>query len=305
MSTPIIRGQFAELLGRGGVAMEMMNKFAEKPVEYTSLVKVLTSTRAYEEDFQMTGFGPLAPMDELEPAMMDRPYQLGLQRYIHQKYGLGFGVSREMLDDDQYGVIRNLAGELGKSSRWTLELYGADVYNNGFAGTKYIGRDGKNLFATDHPIKGISGLTIANRPFSSTQALSFSALEAAIQQFARQLNDRGMPIQVTPQYLHVSPEEEMNARRLLQSTGSPGNNFNDINTIAGKLQIVVHTYLADNNAWFLTAAPSELDVKMYMRMQPTTYMWDDDAIMGAFTSIVQRHSTGFGDWRGTWGSPGL
>jgi hypothetical protein len=305
MGSPIIRGQFAELLARSGLTMHMMNKFAEVPVEYTSFINVKPSSKAYEEDFQMTGFGPLAPMDELEPATIDRPFQLGLQRYIHQKYGLGFGVSREMLDDDQYSVINSLTGELGKSSRYTLEVYGHDVYNNGFTGTKYLGRDGKNLFATDHPLKGVPGLTIANRPFTSTQALTFSTLEAAIQQYKRQLNDRGMPIQITPRFLHVAPEEEMNARRLLESVQQPGNNFNDVNTISRALQIVVHTYLADTNAWFITAANSDLDVNMYMRMTPTPYMWDDHKIMGAFNTIVQRHSVGFGDWRGTWGSPGL
>lgn len=304
MSTPIVRGQFAELLVRGGLNMITMNKYAEKPVEYTSLVNVKSSTRAYEEDMQLTGFGPLAPMDELEPATIDRPFQLGLVRYIHQKYGLGYGISMEMLEDDQYGVMRGLAGELGKSSRWTMELYGADILNNGFSGTKYVGRDGLNLFSTVHPIKGIPGLTIANRP-TVGQALTFSTLEAAVQQFKRQVNDRGMPIQVTPLFLHVSPEEEMNARRLLETVSQPGGNNNDINVLTGSLQIVVHTYLSDTNAWFLSAAMSDTDTNMFIRMAPTTNTWDDPKINGAFHTIQQRHSVGFGDWRGWWGSPGL
>lgn len=304
MSAPIIRGQFAELLNRSGISMITMNKFAEKPPEYVNFVNVKTSTKAYEEDFQLTGFGPLAPMDELEPAVIDRPYQLGLVRYIHQKYGLGFGVSQEMMDDEQFGVIASLAGELGKSSRWTLELYGIDILNNGFSGTKYLGRDGLTLFNTAHPIVGIPTLTIANRPFTG-QALTFATLEAGVQQFKRQVNDRGMPVQITPMFLVVSPEEEMNARRLLESIGQPGTDFNDINTLSGRLQIKVATYLADTNAWFISAAMSDTDTNMYMRMQPTTKTWDDNKIGGAFHSIMQRHSTGFGDWRGWYGSPGL
>jgi hypothetical protein len=305
MAAPIVRGQFSELLVRGGLAMVTMNKFAEKPVEYTSLVNTKPSTKAYEEDFQMAGFGPLALVDELEPVTMDRPFQLGLVRYVHLKLGLGYGVSREMLDDDQFGVITNLAGELGKSSRWTMELYGADPYNAGFSGTKYLGRDGQTLFSTAHPIKGVPGLTIANRPIGGGQALTFATLEAAIQQFKRQVNDRGMPIQMTPVFLHVSPEEEMNARRLLESVQQPGNDFNDVNVLANKLQIVVHTFFTDTNAWYITASPSELDVNMYIRQSPTTKTWDDDRINGAYHTIIQRHSVGHGDWRGTWGSPGL
>ncbi len=304
MSAPIVTGQFAELLARSGVTMITMNKFMEKPAEYPNLVNVKSSTKAYEEDFQLTGFGPLGPMDELEPAMIDRPYQLGLVRYIHQKYGLGFGVSQEMLDDDQFGVVANLSGELGKSSRWTMELYGADILNNGFSGTKYLGRDGLTLFNTAHPIKGIPGLTIANRPFTGV-ALTFASLETGIQQFKRQVNDRGMPIAIMPMFLVVAPEEEMNARRLLETMQQPGNNNNDVNVLAGRLQIKVSTYLADTNAWFISAAMSDVDTNMYVRMAPTTKTWDDPKIGGAFHTIMQRHSVGFGDWRGWYGSPGL
>ena len=305
MGAPIVRGQFAELLAYGGLNMLTMNKFAEKPVQYTSLVNTKPSTRAYEEDFMMSGFGPLAPQDELEPAMLDRPFQLGTVRYIHQKFGLGYGISREMLDDDQYGVMQSLAGELGKSSRWTLELYGHDVYNNGFSGTKYVGRDGLTLFHEAHPIRGVPGLTIANRPIGAGQALTFATLEAAVQQFQRQVNDRGMPIEMRAAFLHVSVEEEMNARRLLETVQQPGGNANDVNVLVNRLQLVVHTYFTDTNAWYLTSEQSDLDVNMFMRQAPQTNTWDDPKINGAYHTIQQRHSTGFGDWRGTWGSTGL
>lgn len=302
MSAPIVRGQFAELLANSGIILLTMNRYREHPTQYTSIMNVLSSTKAYEENMEIVGFGPLAPKAELEPVILDRPYQTGLVRWVHQTYGLGFGVSKEMMDDDQYGVISQLAGQLGKSSRWTLELWGHDVLNNGFSTTKYVGRDGLALFANNHPIRSTGG-TLSNVPAAPVD-LSFTALELALQSFREQRDDRGMPIDMRAVTLHVSPENLMNARRLLESVGQPGNNNNDINTLQGSLQLVEHNYFTDQDAWFVLGPTSELGLKMYMREQPNTATWDDQNGRAAYHAIYQRHSVGFDDWRGTWGSQG-
>lgn len=302
MATPIVRGQFAELLANGGLALITMDRYREKPTQYTSIINVLSSTKAYEENMEIVGFGPLAPKAELEAVILDRPYQTGVVRWIHQTYGLGFGISKEMLDDDQYGVMRTLAGELGKSSRWTMELWGHDVFNNGFSGNKYLGRDGLTLFAANHPIRSTGG-TLSNIPAAPTD-LGYTALENALQNFMEQRDDRGMPIDMQAATLHVSPTNYANARRLLETMGEPGGDKNDINTIAGRLQLVVHNYFTDPDAWFVLAPTSELGVKMYVREQPTTSTWEDQNGRAAYHAIFQRHSVGFDDWRGCYGAEG-
>jgi phage major head subunit gpT-like protein len=90
--------------------------------------------------------------------ILDEPIKIGGVRFIHKTFALGFEISEEMREDDQYGLMLDLASDLGRSSRFTAELYGHDVYNNGFTAAKYVGRDGKPLFALDHPVKGTGGL---------------------------------------------------------------------------------------------------------------------------------------------------
>lgn len=299
---PVVRGQYAEWLAPG-LNMRTFNKYREKPEIYRLITNVKDSTRAYEEDFAHAGFGPLAPKGELESTIMDEPIKLGGVRFIHKTFALGFEISEEMREDDQYGLMLDLAGDLGKSSRYTAELYGHDVYNNGFTAAKYVGRDGKPLFALDHPIKGTGGLG-ANRPAIDVD-LSQAALEAAWANFQTQTDDRGMPIDMQPAVLMVHPSQELFARRLLETSGYTGSNINDINPLYNmNIRIVSSPYFTDLDAWFLMAPMSEIDIRFYWRRKPDTRTWDDDDAEGTIHKISQRHSVGFGDWRGAFGSPG-
>ena len=299
---PIVRGEYAENLAPG-LNFRTFTRYRERPEIYRMLNNVKDSTRAFEDDFAITGFGPLVRKGELEKTILDDPIKLGGTRIIHNTFGLGFEISEEMREDDQYNMMGDLAGDLGRSSRWTAELYGHDVWNNAFSGTKYLGRDTKTLIASDHPIVG-TGLTYANKPGTDTD-LSMAALEAGWANFAAQINDRGMPIDLMPMRLLIHPSNYLFAKRLLHSAGYPGGNQNDINPLQDmNFQIVQTPYFTDTDAWFLTAAQTDLDVLFYWRRKPDTKTWDDPDGEGTIHKISQRQSVGFRDWRGVYGSPG-
>jgi hypothetical protein len=299
---PVVRGQFAEFLAPG-LNMRTFNAYRERPEIFSQIIKVLNSTRAYEEDFAISGFGPLAPKGELETTILDEPFKLGGVRWIHKKFALGFVISEEMRMFDQYSLMQDLSGALGKSAKYTAELYGHDVLNNGFDTTKYIGRDGKALFAVDHPVAGTGGV-LANRPAVDVD-LSQAALEAAWANFQTQLDDRGMPILSQPAILLVHPTQELLARRLLGNPSYPGqSNPADPNPLQGWIRVVSSVFLTDTDAWYLLAPPSDIDIRFYWAMRPDTKTWDDDDADATIHKIKQMHSTGFGDWRNTYASPG-
>jgi phage major head subunit gpT-like protein len=299
---PVVRGQNAENLAPG-LNPRTFNAYRERPEIFSRIVNVKTSTKAYEENFARSGFGPLIEFGELERTPLDEPIKLGGVRFIHKKYGLGFVISEEMRDDDQYNLAGDLAGALGKSSRYTAELYGHDVYNNAFSTTRYVGRDGKALVATDHPVYGGSTSTLSNLV---TGDLDEVTLETAWGLFQTQIDDKGMPIDMMPSILLVHPTMEPTARRLLQSASlnAYGSNPGEINPFQGMLRIVSSPYLVDRDAWFVLADISELGVLFYWRKRPDTRTWDDNDSEATFHKIKQRHSTGFDDWRGVVGSQG-
>lgn len=299
---PIVRGEWAMLLAPG-LIMQTFGRYAERPEEYRGIVNVLTSTKAYEENNTITGLGPLAPKAELEPVIFDEPLPIGQSRFVHQTFGLAVAYSEEMRDDDQYGIMGQLAGQLGKSARYTAEVYGHDVYNNAFSNAKYKGRDGLALCSLNHPVAATGGV-YANKPPIDVD-LSAAALEAGLLNFENQIDDRGMQIDMRAKYLVVSPTNRFLAKRLLQSDKMPGGNMNDVNPLMDEgLSPLIDHYLTDEDAWFLISAPGELGVKFYWRQQADTKTWDDNTSDAVFHKIRQRHSVGFDDWRGVYGSSG-
>jgi hypothetical protein len=201
----------------------------------------------------------------------------------------------------------DLAKELGMSSYWTTELYGHDVWNNAFSTTKYSGRDGKALIATDHPIQGTGG-TASNRAAVDTD-LSEAALEAALTAFRTQVNYRGMPISNGARQLLIHPSNLYQARILLESQGYPQiGPDNAINPLAREgLQIVGgegDPWITDQDQWILLGTSGDIDVRFYWRERFDTATWDDMGARGTYHGGWQRHSNGFADWRNTYGSPG-
>jgi len=302
---PVVRGTYSELLAPG-LIMKSFDRLRERPEIFSRFLRVLDSKKAYEEDFAHSGLGPLTEKPELELAIFDQPNRLGLKRYIHKSFGLAIAFSEEARDDDQYGFIMQMAGMLGRSSRWTTELWGHDPLNLGFATTRYTTRDGKALFAADHPINGVDtsiGVS-SNMPAIPTD-LSVSALEEAIQNFGQMVDERGMPVEAMARKLIVHPQNEMTARRILETTNMPGTQLNDINPIvASGLELIVSPYLTDTDAWFLLGDSQDVEIRWYWRKQPDTKTWDEEGTDAVIHRIKQRHSVGVSDWRHTFASQG-
>jgi phage major head subunit gpT-like protein len=299
---PFVRGGWAEFLAPG-LNLQTFTRLRERPEQYRRYVQVKGSTKAYEDTFDYGRFGPLAKKAELAPTMLDEPLKLGGVRFIHESFALGFLNSEEMREDEQYNVMNELAGGLGRSGRITAELYGHDVLNNGFSAAKYVGRDGLALFSTAHPLKG-TGTTYANTPAVAVD-ISEAAIEAAIASYDNMVDDRGITAEKSPRVLLVTPGDRMFAKRLLNSAGFPGTNNNDINPLADEgLTLMVSNWLTDPDAWYLLAAPDESPIIFFWRKTADTKTWDDENADGTYHKIKQRHSTGFDDWRGAYGSPG-
>lgn len=300
-----MRGDWAETLAPALVT-RTIRSYRDKPEQYTRYVRVLNTTNAYEDDQPIDPhFGAMAPKSELGPFLLDKPIKLPGKRFIPSTFALGYLISKEMRDDDKVGLAGALAAALGRSSRITAELWGHDVLNFGFSTTKYTGRDGLALFSTAHTLYGPAGGTAANKPATDVD-LSDAALEAALTNFRRQTDERGFPVEAAPRILLISPEQEFVARRILESTGQVGTNvWGSVNVLRDQgLTVIISDWLTDTDAWYLLAAPADVDIRFYWRQRMDTYTWDDLGKGGTYHKIDQRHTTGFADWRGTYGSPG-
>lgn len=290
-----------------GVKTWFGQKYKEYPIEYLDIFEKMNSTRAFEEEVGVTGFGLAAIKNEGTGIAYDEQEQGFVSRYTHVTYGLGFIITREMYEDGiAVTVALRRANSLAFSIRQTKEIVGANILNRAFTAAYTMGSnsDGKELCATDHPNK--AGGTWRNE-LSTPADLSEAALEQACIDIAGFTTDRGLTIAIRPKALIIPQALEFDAYRILESIGQSGTANNDINALrsSGKFPqgIVVNHYLTDTDAWFIkTDCPDGLK---YMERRADSFGTENDFdTENAKFKATFRGSFGWSDPRGIFGSPG-
>jgi hypothetical protein len=302
----ITTGNFAKDLVPG-VRTWFQTKYKEYPIEYLDIFEKQISTKAFEEEVGVTGFGLAQIKTEGAGIAYDDQSQGYVNRYVHVTYGLGFIITREMHDDGiSVTVALRRASALAYSLRQTKETVCANVVNRAFNSAYTMGTnsDGKELCATDHPNK--SGGTWRNE-LAVAADLSESALEQACIDIGALKTDRGLTIAIRPLSLHIPTALEFDAYRILKSIGRVDTANNDINAIraSGKIPqgVKVNHYFTDPDAWFVkTDCP---DGMKYMERRADAFGTENDFdTENAKFKGTSRYSVGYSDARGWFGSPG-
>jgi phage major head subunit gpT-like protein len=277
------------------------NTYNEMPTQFDKIFKVKDSKQATEKEL---GMGAMTPWTERVNETDNVTYQKiseGLLRtYTHKEFASGFAVGKRLYEDELYGIINGMSEDLGRAGRTKVETDVATVFNNAFDATNYPIYDGVALISASHPYEGGKTGTQSNLVEG---ALSDTTLKTAITLMRSALDNGGKKIVLTPDTLVVPPALEWTALTLVQSSHKPGTDYNDINTLAGKLKVVVYDYLTDDDAWFV------LDSKRHK----LTYFWrvkpefekgkDSDNFVAKYNGRM-RYSYGASAWQGIVGSSG-
>jgi len=263
-----------------------------------------TSDKAYEEDVGLSSFGLAAVKTEGAPITYDTERQGFTSRYNHVVYALGFIITREIYEDDQYGKVgAQKAKALARSMRQTKEIVGAGVYNNAFAGSGKLGGDGKTMIAADH--LNVAGGTFSNR-IGTDSDLSEAALEQAVIDIAGFRDDRGLLIAARPEKLVIPYQLQFETKRILGADGRVGTDLNDPNAIKEMgifNNVVTNHYLTDSDAWFILTTVKD-GVKYFERRGDQFEMDNDFDTENAKFKATARYAFGWSDPRAIYGSPG-
>ncbi len=295
-------GSFAKALWPG-VNAWYGKAYDEYETEYTKLFDKFTSQKAYEEDVGISSFGLAVVKPEGTPVSYDSERQAFITRYQHVVFALGFIITREMMEDDQYDVVgQRKAQGLAFSMRQTKEVTGANVYNRAFS-SSYVGGDGVSLINASHV--NIKGGTWSNQ-IATAADLSEAALEQACIDIAGFTNDAGLLIAVRPESLIIPRQLMFEAKRILMSDGRVATDNNDLNAIKtmGMIpEIITNHYLTDPDAWFIrTNVPHGM--KYFERRADQFDMDNDWDTENAKFKATSRYSFGWTDPRGLYGSAG-
>lgn len=284
--------------------------YDEIPVQWTQMFEQFKSSRAYEEDVGITSFGLAQIKPEGQAFAYDSESQAFITRYTPVVYGLGFQVTREIFEDDQYDVVgQRRAQGLAFSMRQTKEVVAGNVYNRAFSNT-YSGGDGVSMVNAVHP--NFAGGTQSNRS-TGDLPLSEASLEQAVIDMRKWTNDRGLRIMVTPQKLIVPVELEFEARRILGTPYRPsatGVTYarNDINVLYADNYFAggIHStpYLNVNGTcWFIRTDVKD-SLKCFQRRNMEFGIDNDFDTENAKFKASERYSFGWTDYRGIYGSNG-
>jgi hypothetical protein len=299
----LTRAQFAKQLVPGlnaifGTAYKSIDN------EHTPLFDVEKSDRSFEEEVLMTGFGTAPVKTEGDQVFFDTASEAWTSRYTHETVAMAFAITEEAIEDNLYGTTGKMkANAMGRAMANAKQVKAANVYNNGFSTSSlYAGGDGQPLLSANHPT--LAAGTQSNRVSTD---LSETALEAALINISLTKDDRGLLIGARAVSLHIPPQLQFVAHRILFSDLRVGTADNDTNAMKdmglfSKGYTVNHRF-TDPNAWFIrTDVPN--GTKMFVRA-PLATKDDVDFLTGNMRyKARERYSFGWSDWRQWYGSSG-
>lgn len=302
MANPITTGSFPKAL-LPGVKAWFGDSYKELPTFYNRMFNVIDSDSAYEEFVETSGLG-LAPVKPEGSAIQYDSHNQGpTTRLTNVTYGLGFIITEEAREDNKYmKLAKSRSRMLGRAMRQTKEIVHANIFNRAFS-SSYVGGDGKELIATDHPT--LNG-TQSNE-LTTAADLSEASIEDLVTQMASATDSRGHRIGLMPKTLVVGPALRFEAERLTQSSGRVGTADNDINTINGLFPggVIVNPFLTDPDAWFvITDIPGEEGLISLQRRALKVEDDNDFDTSNAKFKATERYVPGWVDWRSVWGSEG-
>jgi hypothetical protein len=208
-------------------------------------------------------------------------------------YGKIIAITRQAIINDDMGGFTRLPQLLGRAAA-DLE---SDTIWSLITGNVTMG-DGKALFHADHKNLAAAGA-----------ALSEDSLAAARLAIRKQTGlDAKEKLNLQPVYLIVPPELELTAQKLI--TAITANNTQDVNVFAGAYKLIVENRLSDASAtaWYLTAAPEQIDMLGYGYLSGQSGLYTETRAGWNVDGVEVKARLDFGatawDYRGFYKNPG-
>jgi len=282
---------------------DVAGEYQQLPKEWSDLFTVHKATLRVESKAQMRILGLAQLKTEGGATAFDNNSG---QRYIYNaqpfQVGLGYSITRESLDDNQYVKDFNLMKlPLANSFNQFKEIQSANVLNNCATYDPTVGGDAVPLSSTAHPY---DGGTWANT-FSVQLDLTETALIQACQNIRAQFVDEaGLKINARAQKLVVPVQLTAVAERLMKTELQPDTANNTVNAVlsmpAGIREYTINDYLTSPYAWFIK---TNIDGLVMMERIPfETDMWVDNHTDNVLIKGYERYISTYNDPRCIWAS---
>lgn len=216
-------------------------------VIYPNLVTEITSRRR-SEIYGGLYRGSMPRLVDAGEKFQDTTFKGFERELVNYKFGHIETFERELFDDDQTGQIRSRAGNLGENFRTFEEIY---VLTRLFGAART--EEGVDIPASTYASGNVFTTAIGNRANPYVR-LSQAALEAAHVAQRTMVDPIGRKFLVNPTTLLVSPIDEMEALRILNSpmmaNTAASATANLINPLQGRYTVYSSPFIR-SKAWLL------------------------------------------------------
>ncbi len=266
MISPVaLRSNYSHLYGSGmlPVLEELfMSELEQHPSRREELFKIIAHDRDIWQSSEMHDMDLFDAISEGSEYSFKRSKQGASKTLSVNKYGLGFSISEETVDDGKFDLIGDMVKKLAKSGRESQEIAAMNIFNNGF--DSEVTADGQYVFDSDHTLP--SGLTFRNK-IASPADLSVTSLDTALTDFETVfVGDSGIIYNKKPKVLLVHPSSKRYAMELIGSDLKADTADNNMNSFKQDgLRVVSSPHLTDADAWFLLGAPEETGLRIIQR----------------------------------------
>lgn len=273
-----LRANYADLFGSAmlPVLEELFRTaYEQRPQLREQIFKVVSHDRDIWQYSELHDMPQFSAVSEGSDYSFSRPKSGNNKTITPLKYGLGYSVSEEAVDDGKFDLIADAIRKMGESARESQEQSAMDVFNNGF-GSQTVA-DGLSLFNAAHTLP--SGSTFRNQ-LAVNSDLSYSSLQTAIQDFGKVFKgDSGIYKNIRPKALLVPQELKLYAAELIGSDLKTDSADNNMNSIKGEgLQLLVSPRLTDTNAWFLVGDQMDNGLRIISRKPLETKAASPDSV---------------------------
>lgn len=308
MGPVFLRNNYSDLFGAAMLpVLEELFKYeiAQHPSRREQLFKKLSTDRDIWQSSELHDLPLFNQIEESQDYSFYKQNQ-GLSKTLKPvKFGLGFSISREAVEDGKFDFIADAIKKMAKSAKESQEISAMNIFNNGF--TTETTPDGVSLLNSAHTLP--TGLSVRN-VLSAAADLSATSLEQALIDFEQVfVGDTGIIYNIKPKILLVHPSNKRKAMELIGSDLKADTSDNNMNSLKQDgLVIVSSPHLTDDDAWFLLADKNETGLRIIEREAIKTQAAGADVGFindSLYYKSMYREKIGAINHLGVFGTPGV
>lgn len=268
--------------------------FYDMPFLHPALYSVRGSAGRRERASSLGGLGRFNSKAETVDADQATITQQFQKTFTHTAYALQIPVSREVVDDEEWGFLQEIGMELGQSAAQSMEIDAFALFNDAFDGASYTAEDSLSICNGAH-LNADSGNSQDN---DLANAFSVAGVKATRTNMRKVTNAGGLKVAVNPDELLVPVDIEEDAWEVVRSAGRPDTANRADNMYNGMFTLYVSPFLTDTGNWFMM--DSRLRARNLVWYMRTGLEIFGDGNLSAGTKTIggyYRESHGCKDWR--------